>query len=151
LAKRDRINFYESTRIPRHCREIRWEIGGLESFHAAIFGGCGYSAVAEADTEAARDAHQIRGPSPPAGVFAIMPRFPREAWAHSRMDLDVEAIKAKLELLKSEHRTLDQEILRLETDPPDNPLDIQRLKRRKLALKDLITKLESKLLPDIIA
>jgi hypothetical protein len=80
-----------------------------------------------------------------------MPRFPREAWAHSRMDLDVEAIKAKLELLKSEHRTLDQEILRLETDPPDNPLDMQRLKRRKLALKDLITKLESKLLPDIIA
>jgi hypothetical protein len=67
------------------------------------------------------------------------------------MDLDVEAIKAKLELLKSEHRELDEEILRLDAAPPENPLDIQRLKRRKLALKDQITRLESKLLPDIIA
>jgi hypothetical protein len=67
------------------------------------------------------------------------------------MDLDVEAIKAKLELLKSEHRELDEEILRLDAAPPKNPLDIQRLKRRKLALKDQITRLESKLLPDIIA
>jgi hypothetical protein len=67
------------------------------------------------------------------------------------MDLDVEAIKAKLELLKTEHRQLDEEILRLDANPPENPLDIQRLKRRKLALKDQITRLESKLLPDIIA
>ena len=67
------------------------------------------------------------------------------------MDLDVEAIKEKIELLKSEHRVLDDEISRCEDNPPDNPLDVQRLKRRKLALKDLITKLESKLLPDIIA
>jgi len=67
------------------------------------------------------------------------------------MDLDVEAIKTKIEDLKSEHRVLDEEILRCEENPPDNPLDMQRLKRRKLALKDLITRLESKLLPDIIA
>jgi hypothetical protein len=67
------------------------------------------------------------------------------------MDLDVEAIKAKLELLKTEHRRLDEEILRLDASPPENPLDIQRLKRRKLALKDQITRLESNLLPDIIA
>ena len=67
------------------------------------------------------------------------------------MDLDVEAIKTKIELLKSEHRVLDEEILRGEENPPDNPLDMQRLKRRKLAIKDLITRLESKLLPDIIA
>ncbi len=67
------------------------------------------------------------------------------------MDLDVEAIKAKIELLKSEHRLLDDEISRCLENPPDNPLDLQRLKRRKLALKDQITRLESNLLPDIIA
>ncbi|HZL58436.1 MAG TPA: DUF465 domain-containing protein [Stellaceae bacterium] len=67
------------------------------------------------------------------------------------MDLDVEAIKVKIEKLKSEHRGLDQDILRLEEKPSGNPLDMQRLKRRKLALRDQITRLESNLLPDIIA
>jgi len=67
------------------------------------------------------------------------------------MDLDVEAIKVKLGQLKSEHRGLDEEIRRLEAEPKFNPIEMQRLKRRKLALRDLITRLESNLLPDIIA
>jgi hypothetical protein len=67
------------------------------------------------------------------------------------MDLDVEAIKTKIGQLKSEHRGLDEEIRRLEAEPPYNPIEMQRLKRRKLALRDLITRLESNLLPDIIA
>ena len=67
------------------------------------------------------------------------------------MDLDVEAIKAKIGQLKSEHRGLDEEIRRLESEPKFNPIEMQRLKRRKLALRDLITRLESNLLPDIIA
>jgi hypothetical protein len=67
-----------------------------------------------------------------------------------RMDLDVEAIKSKIAALKGEHRNLDEAIARL--DPVAfNPVDLQRLKKRKLALKDLIAKLESQLLPDIIA
>ncbi len=67
------------------------------------------------------------------------------------MDLDVEALKAKIEALKGEHRDLDEAIARLNETVPANRLDLQRLKKRKLALKDLITKLEAKLLPDIIA
>jgi hypothetical protein len=67
------------------------------------------------------------------------------------MDLDVEAVKAKIEALKIEHRDLDEAIARIVEQPPFNPVDLQRLKKRKLALKDLIAKLESQLLPDIIA
>jgi hypothetical protein len=67
------------------------------------------------------------------------------------MDLDVEALKAKIETLKIEHRHLDEAISGLGESPPVNPVDLQRLKKRKLALRDLITRLESQLLPDIIA
>jgi hypothetical protein len=67
------------------------------------------------------------------------------------MDLDLEAIKAKIAALKTEHRELDEAIVRLTGTVPVNHLQMQRLKRRKLALKDLITRLETKLLPDIIA
>jgi hypothetical protein len=67
------------------------------------------------------------------------------------MDLDVEAAKAKLETLKMEHRDLDEIIARLAEQGPMDQLQLQRLKKRKLVLKDLIIKLESKLLPDIIA
>jgi hypothetical protein len=67
-----------------------------------------------------------------------------------RMDLDVEALKAKIAALKSEHRALDDTIARVD-QAAFNLVDLQRLKKRKLALKDLIAKLESQLLPDIIA
>lgn len=65
--------------------------------------------------------------------------------------LDAEAIKAKLEALKSEHRDLDQVIDRLIEKAPFDQLQLQRLKKRKLSLKDQIIKLESQLIPDIIA
>jgi hypothetical protein len=65
--------------------------------------------------------------------------------------LDKEAIKAKLEALKSEHRDLDDVIDRLIEKAPFDQLQLQRLKKRKLGLKDQITKLESQLIPDIIA
>lgn len=67
------------------------------------------------------------------------------------MDLDQEAIRARLEALRSEHRDLDEVIERMVEAAPFNQLQLQRLKKRKLALKDMIAKLESKLLPDIIA
>jgi len=65
--------------------------------------------------------------------------------------LDVEAIQAKLEALRSEHRDLDEVIDRLIERAPFDQLQLQRLKKRKLGLKDQITKLESQLIPDIIA
>jgi len=67
------------------------------------------------------------------------------------MDLDVEALKAKLSALKSEHRDLDEVIARLAERVPFDQLQLQRLKKRKLLLKDQISKIESELLPDIIA
>lgn len=63
----------------------------------------------------------------------------------------VTEMRVKLEELRSEHRDLDDVIQRLTETSPFNQLQIQRLKKRKLALKDQIIKLESKLLPDIIA
>jgi hypothetical protein len=67
------------------------------------------------------------------------------------MDLDVEALKAKLAALKTEHRDLDEVITRLADRAPFDQLQLQRLTKRKLLLKDQISKIESELLPDIIA
>ena len=59
--------------------------------------------------------------------------------------------RERLEHLKSEHRDLDDVIQRLSEDPAPDLLQLQRLKKRKLMLKDQITKLESGSIPDIIA
>ncbi len=67
------------------------------------------------------------------------------------MDLDIEALNAKLAALKAEHRDLDEVIARFAARAPVDQLELQRLKKRKLLLKDQITKIESELLPDIIA
>ena len=67
------------------------------------------------------------------------------------MDLNVEALKAKLAALKTEHRDLDDVIARIADQRPFDQLQLQRLKKRKLSLKDQISKIESELLPDIIA
>ncbi len=64
---------------------------------------------------------------------------------------ETDALKKKLLELKKEHRRLDGKIARLEDARPFNQLEVQRLKKRKLALKDRIIKIENDLLPDIIA
>ncbi|MDP7651681.1 MAG: DUF465 domain-containing protein [Rhodospirillales bacterium] len=64
---------------------------------------------------------------------------------------DTEALRRNLELLKTEHRDLDDVILRVSEKASVNQLQVKRLKKRKLVLKDQIAKLESQLLPDIIA
>ena len=60
-------------------------------------------------------------------------------------------IKHQLEELKSEHRDLDEAIARIAETPPFDQLHIQRLKKRKLILKDQIAILKDQLLPNIIA
>lgn len=67
------------------------------------------------------------------------------------MMIGINEMRVKLEELRSEHRDLDDVIRQLSETSPFNQLQIQRLKKRKLALKDQIIQLESKLLPDIIA
>ncbi|WP_299397550.1 YdcH family protein [Pelagibius sp.] len=64
---------------------------------------------------------------------------------------DFEQMRRKLAELKSEHRDLDDIITQLSENPPFDQLQMQRLKKRKLSLKDQILKLEDALLPDIIA
>jgi hypothetical protein len=53
--------------------------------------------------------------------------------------------------LRVEHRDLDEAIARLAADPASNQLHLTRLKKRKLQLKDAITRLESRLIPDLDA
>ena len=59
--------------------------------------------------------------------------------------------KERLAERREEHRTLDAEIGKLTARTTTDQLEIQRLKKRKLQLKDEIARLESALLPDIIA
>lgn len=57
----------------------------------------------------------------------------------------------KLRTLRIEHRDLDEVIARLSLDSRVDELQMKRLKRRKLMLKDQITRLESQLIPDLNA
>ena len=60
-------------------------------------------------------------------------------------------LQRRLEELRSEHRDLDDVIEQLAAEGPFNQMQIQRLKKRKLMLRDLISRLEDSLIPDIIA
>jgi hypothetical protein len=64
---------------------------------------------------------------------------------------DRDAMRKQLEDLRAEHRDLDDVIARVVEQVPFDQLRVQRLKKRKLMLRDQIQKLESELLPDIIA
>ena len=62
-----------------------------------------------------------------------------------------EVLRIKLEVLRREHRDLDDAILALEQVTRPDPLTLRRLKKQKLFLKDSIAKIEDELTPDIIA
>jgi len=64
---------------------------------------------------------------------------------------DEEELLEKLTELRQEHQDLNDVIDQMMSHQPVNFLQVQRLKKRKLQLKDTIQKLESNLLPDIIA
>jgi hypothetical protein len=61
------------------------------------------------------------------------------------------ALKVQLAELRAQHRELDQVIQQMTGDGAFDQLEIQRLKKQKLKLKDEMLKIESRLLPDIIA
>ncbi|HCS23336.1 MAG TPA: hypothetical protein DIW20_06235 [Rhodospirillaceae bacterium] len=67
------------------------------------------------------------------------------------MPEDRDELERMLEQLKTEHRDLDVVIEQLSDSVPVDFLRLQRLKKRKLFLKDSILKIESMMLPDIIA
>ena len=62
-----------------------------------------------------------------------------------------EVLQIQLAVFKSEHRDLDDAISALVEKGTADQLTLQRLKKRKLALKDKISRLEDRLTPDIIA
>ena len=62
-----------------------------------------------------------------------------------------DAIREQLDAMKAEHRRLDERISALSADPLSDQLEIARLKRRKLMLKDQIQLFFYRNTPDIIA
>ena len=64
---------------------------------------------------------------------------------------DQEVLRNQLEKLNEEHRELDLMIEGMLRESIVNQIAVQRMKKRKLLLKDQMLKVKSKLLPDIIA
>ena len=62
-----------------------------------------------------------------------------------------EMLRIRLEVLRREHRDLDQAIHALELSGRPDQLTLRRLKKQKLALKERVVKLEDDIIPDIIA
>ena len=67
------------------------------------------------------------------------------------INADTVKLRNELALLKQEHKDLDDSISALEIVPQPDQILIARLKRKKLALRDQIAKIEDKIRPDIIA
>ncbi len=64
---------------------------------------------------------------------------------------DEPTLRAELSALRAEHRALDIEIDEMQEQTPVDRIAVQRLKKRKLLLKDRIARLEDQIYPDIIA
>lgn len=69
----------------------------------------------------------------------------------SNLLFDAEQIERRIEALTLEHRDLDEVIHQLHTISTVDRLQIQRLKKRKLVIKDVIEKLRAQLIPDLDA
>ncbi len=68
-----------------------------------------------------------------------------------KIDTETFENKRRLKELRVEHRDLDDVIGHLSIDPSVDQLQLRRLKKRKLMLKDQIARLESELIPDLNA
>ena len=66
-------------------------------------------------------------------------------------DEETAQIRSRLHDLEVEHQDLDDVITKLSADPAQDQLQLRRLKKRKLVLKDQIQRLRARLIPDIIA
>jgi len=62
-----------------------------------------------------------------------------------------DVLRVKLEVLRREHRDLDEAIAALQDRATADMLTVRRLKKQKLSLKDQIANLEDRVTPDIIA
>jgi hypothetical protein len=66
-------------------------------------------------------------------------------------DAELIALRARIAELKMEHQDLDAAVEALSAMPLPDQIQIARLKKKKLMLKDVIARLEDQLMPDIIA
>ncbi len=62
-----------------------------------------------------------------------------------------DVLRVELEVFRREHRDLDEAIAALNASGTADQLTLQRLKKRKLRLKDLIAQIDDRLTPDILA
>ena len=67
------------------------------------------------------------------------------------MDVRTEMLRERLNQLKQQHRDFDADITSLELTGTADQLQLRRLKKQKLLLKDQIAEVEDQMLPDIIA
>lgn len=92
----------------------------------------------------------ISGSAPGTGSPANVAHEALRAAAAMRQEDETE-LKAELAQLRQEHRDLDAAIEALHNSPGSDLLQVQRLKKRKLHLRDRIIQIEDQLTPDIIA
>ena len=92
----------------------------------------------------------IEGSVPAAGSSAGLVDEALQAAAAMTQD-DESELRAQLAQLRQEHRDLDAAIEALHNSPGSDLLQVQRLKKRKLHLRDRIIQIEDQLTPDIIA
>lgn len=85
-----------------------------------------------------------------AGCDDLLPRAPA-CYAHAGVAMEDEQIRQRLDQLRLEHRDLDAAIAALASAGQPDQLQIARLKKRKLRLRDEIAALEDQFIPDIIA
>jgi len=81
----------------------------------------------------------------------IISRFVEGCVSERLTEEELEAIKHRIEELRLEHSDLDQVINHLVHDKAFEELKIKRLKKKRLQLKDQLSRLENKLIPDILA
>ena len=91
----------------------------------------------------------IQGSAPAAGGSTGL--FEETLRAAAAMKQDNDELEAQLAQLRQEHRDLDAAIAALYNAPGSDLLQVQRLKKRKLHLRDQIIQIEDQLTPDIIA
>ena len=89
-------------------------------------------------------------------VCAILSARPKQSESAMNAPTDIsmktdEVLRVELEEFRRQHRDLDEAILALEEKGTSDPLTVKRFKQQKLRLKDRISWIEDRLLPDIIA
>jgi hypothetical protein len=92
----------------------------------------------------------ISGSAPAAGNAASVAHEALRAAALMKQENESE-LRAELAQMRQEHRDLDVAIEALHNSPGSDLLQVQRLKKRKLHLRDRIIQIEDQLTPDIIA